>query len=40
MLLPLEVTLALTAFGLFAGALVGEREINWSGQKLRDRENG
>jgi hypothetical protein len=37
---PLEVTIALTAFGLLAGALFGERGINWIGQKLRDRENG
>ncbi len=37
---PLEVTIALTVFGLLAGALFGERGINWLGQKLRDRETG
>jgi len=37
---PAEVTLALTLFGLLAGALFGERGIGWIGQKLRDRENG
>jgi hypothetical protein len=37
---PSEVTIAFTAFGLLAGALFGERGINWIGQKLRDRENG
>ena len=36
---PAEVTVALTAFGLLAGALFGERGINWIGQKLRDRES-
>jgi hypothetical protein len=36
---PIEVTLAVTAFGLLVGALFGERGINWIGQKLRDREN-
>jgi hypothetical protein len=36
---PIEVTLALTAFGLVVGTLFGERGINWIGQKLRDREN-
>ena len=37
---PLEVTLAVTAFGFLAGVLFGERGINWIGQRLRDRENG
>lgn len=37
---PSEVIAALTAFGLLAGVLFGERGINWIGQKLRDRENG
>ncbi len=37
---PTEVTLAMTAAGLLAGALFGERGINWIGRKLRDRENG
>lgn len=36
---PLEVTIAATALGFLAGALFGERGINWLGQKLRDREN-
>ena len=37
---PIEVTIAMTAFGLLVGTLFGERGINWLGQKLRDRENG
>ena len=37
---PVEVTVAVTVFGLLVGALFGERGINWIGQKLRDRENG
>lgn len=36
---PIEVTIAMTAFGLVVGTLFGERGINWLGQKLRDREN-
>ncbi len=36
---PIEVTIAMIAFGLVVGTLFGERGINWLGQKLRDREN-
>ena len=37
---PTEVVIAFTVFGLLAGALFGERGVNWIGRKLRDRENG
>ncbi len=37
---PVELTIAMTLFGLLAGMIFGERGINWIGQKIRDRENG
>lgn len=37
---PAEVVIGATAAGLLAGALFGERALNWLGRKLRDRETG